>query len=56
MEKAPKSTTVVAAFVFKMEQEHQFAAVQEIDIVTEVKVMVSRQQNKNKKEGIQYAN
>ena len=61
-EKGPKtidvirSTSAVAAFVFKLEREHQFAAVPHverhmtvIEIVTEAKIMV-RQQNKNKKD------
>lgn len=62
LEKGPKaihiigSTNAVAAFVFRLEREHQFAAVPHddshmtvIEMVTETKIMV-RQQNKNKKE------
>jgi hypothetical protein len=62
LEKGPKtinvvgSTTAVAAFVFTLERQHQFAAVPHddrhmtvIEMVTEAKVMV-RQQGNNKKE------
>lgn len=49
------STNAVAAFVFKLEREHQFAAIPHaerhmtvIEIVTEAKIMV-RQQKKTRR-------